>query len=32
MADGGRRRKEEKPHDGGILGVPIGQGAPGRGE
>jgi len=29
---GGRRKKEEKPRDGGVLGVLIGQGAPGRGE
>ena len=32
MADGGRRKKEAKPRDGGALGVLIGQGAPGRGE
>jgi len=32
MAIGGRRRKEEKPRDGGVLGVFIGQRAPGRGE
>jgi len=29
---GGRRKKEEKLRDGGVLGVLIGQGAPGRGE
>ena len=32
MADGGRRKKEEKPRNGGALGVLIDQGAPGRGE
>ena len=32
MAGGGSRKKREKPHDGGVLGVLIGQGAPGRGE
>ena len=30
MADGGRRKKEEKPRNGGALGVFIGQRAPGR--
>ena len=30
MADGGRRKKEEKPRDGGALGAFIGQRAPGR--
>jgi len=29
---GGRRKKEEKRGDGGVLGVLIGQGAPERGE
>ena len=32
MADGGKRKKEGKPRDGGTLGVLIGQRAPGRGE
>ena len=32
MANGGRRKKEGKPRNGGALGVLIGQRAPGRGE
>ena len=32
MADGGRRKREGKPRDGGALGVLIGQRAPGQGE
>ena len=32
MADDGRRKKEGKPRDGGVLGVLIGQRAPRRGE
>ena len=30
MADGGRRKKEGKPRNGGALGVFVGQRAPGR--